>query len=481
MECQLGRVAEELFQQASEHTVIFDCVGKIQFMNDGMVDTLQQLNLQPSFSELIENNNEKWHSFIETVTRDISARASFYLVDSSNQKVMMDFSGYYLKQKQLIFSHAQFTVLPQKHSTTAREAQLMNNLPHGVILATLNGKIISTNSQSLQLLGFEEGQLEKRSYELLFEHCYYEPEMILHYYRMIAMNDLATIVVKRNSRGGHVNYLSIASKIDKALGLLVTTITDQTEQIRLLETVNHQKALAVVGQNAASIIHEIRNPMTSIQGFIQMIKANLEEQASPYFEIVESELQRIEDMLVEILTLAKPSSYEAYVLDFKDVVEQAITLFQLQALKHNTSIIFEYDEQASYKIKGNNNRLKQMLINLLKNAIEAVESNGHIKIQLIYKDATTLRLIVEDRGRGMSPEQKEQAFHSFYTTKSTGTGLGLLLVQAVVEEHNGEILLESTEGVGTKFTIDFALNLYEFSEMIATNAMYLTEKQQNYV
>lgn len=481
MESQLSLMVEELFQHASEQTVIFNCAGKIQFMNDKMVDTLQQLNLQSSFSELTEQNNEKWHSFIQTMTQDISARAIFYLTDASNEKVIMELSGYYLKEKQLIFSRAQFTVIPQKLSTTDREIQLMNSLPHGVILATLNGKIISTNSQSLQLLGFEVGQLERRSYELLFEHCYYEPEMIVHYYRMIALNDLATIVVKRVCSDGHVNYLSIASKIDEALGILVTTITDQTEQMRLLETINHQKALSVIGKNAASIVHEIRNPMTSIQGFIQMIKENLEEQASPYFEIVESELQRIDEMLVEILTLSKPSSYEAQMLDIKDVVEQAITLFQLKALELNTSIIFEYDEQASYKIKGNNNRLKQMLINLLKNAIEAVDSNGHIIIQLVYQDPTTLRLIVEDRGRGMSSEQMEKAFHSFYTTKSTGTGLGLLLVQAVVEEHNGEIKLESTEGVGTRFIIDFPINMYDFNEMMTSNTMYLSEKQQNYI
>ena len=481
MEGQLSLVVEELFQHVSEQTIIFDCAGKLQFMNERMVDTLQQLKLQTSFSELLGTNNEKWLSFIQTVTQDNTARAIFYLSDTSNQRVAMEMSGYYLKENQLIFSRVQFMELPENLSTTAREIQLMNSLPHGVILATLNGKIIATNSQSLQLLGFEVGQLERRSYELLFEHCYYEPEMILHYYRMIALNDLATIVVKRVCSDGHINYLSIASKIDEVLGLLVTTITDQTEQMRLLEKINHQKALSVIGENAASIVHEIRNPMTAIQGFIQMIKENLEDQASPYFEIVEAELQHIDDMLVDILTLAKPSSYEAQMLDFKDVVEQAITLFQLKALELNTSIIFEYDEQASYKIKGNHNRLKQMLINLLKNAIEAVESNGHILIQLVYQNETTLRLIVEDRGKGMSPEQKEQAFHSFYTTKPAGTGLGLLLVQAVVAEHNGELILESTEGVGTRFIIDFVLNLYDFSEIMTTNPVYLTGKQQNYI
>ena len=476
MEGQLSRVVEELFQQASEATVIFDCTGKIQFMNDGMFNKLQQLNIHASFLGLIEKNDEKFNSFIQSVTQDISGQAIFSLTDSYNQKVVMELSGYYLKGKQLIFSRVRFTALHKKVSMIARETQLINSLPQGVILASLNGKIMSTNAQSLQLLGFEVGQLERRSYEFLFEHCYYEPEMIIQYYRMIARNNLAKIGVKRISSDGSVYYLSIASKIDEALGMLVTTITDQTEHMQLLKTINHQKSLAVIGQNIASIVHEIRNPMTSIQGFLQMIKGELEEQASPYFQIVESELQRIDEMLMEILMLSKPKSYEIHVLDLKDVVEEAITLFQLIALEQNTSIIFEYDEQVSYKIKGNNNRLKQMLINLLKNAIEAVESNGQIFIQLVYQDPTTLRLIVEDRGKGMSQQQMENAFDDFYTTKSAGTGLGLLLVQAVVEEHNGEIMMESTEGVGTKFIIDFALKGYELNEVMATNRMYLEQK-----
>lgn len=473
MEGQLGHVVEELFQQAGEHTVIFDCTGKVQFMNDGMMNTLHQLDLQSSFAELVEKGDEKWHTFIQSVTQGISSQGIFYLSDVYNQKVAMELSSYYLKGKQLIFSRARFTGLPKKGNEIVRDAQLINSLPQGVVLASLNGKIMSTNAQSLQLLGFEIGQLERRNYEFLFEHCYYDPEMIIHYYRMIARNNLAKIIVKRISSDGAVYYLSITSKIDEALGMLVTTITDQTEHIQLLEMLNHQKSLAIIGQSAASIVHEIRNPMTSIQGFVQMIKADLDEQSNPYFQIIESELQRIDDMLLEILTLSKPTSYDVQALDLKDVVEETITLFQLKALEQNTSIIFEYDEQASYIIKGNNNRLKQMLINLLKNAIEAVESNGHIFIQLVYQNPTKLRLIVEDRGKGMSPEQKEKVFHSFYTTKPTGTGLGLLLVQAVVEEHHGEITVESTEDIGTRFIIDFTLNGYNFNEALTTNMMYL--------
>jgi two-component system, sporulation sensor kinase E len=481
VEGQLSRVIEGLFQEASEHIVIFNCVGKIQFMNDKVIETLQQFNIQSSFVELTEKSNEKWHSFVQSVTQDISARSTFYLYDSYNQKVAIEMSGYYIKEKRLIYTRIRFTELPNKLTNVQRETHLINSMPHGVVLASLKGKIISSNSQSLLLLGFEVGQLEKRNYELLFEHCYYEPGAIIHYYRSIANNELATILVKRICSDGHVSYLNISSKIDDALGMLITTITDQTEKMMLLETVNHQKSLSIVGQNVASIVHEIRNPMTSIQGFIQMIKENVEEQVSPYFQIVENELQRMEEMLADLLTISKPKKYDVHLLDLKEVVEQAITLLQLKALEMNASIIFEYDETASYVIKGNENRLKQMLINLLKNAIEALEPNGHIFVHLAYQDATTLRLIVKDRGKGMSPEQLQKAFQTFYSTKTTGTGLGLLLVQAVVEEHNGVMMVDSKEGVGSSFIIDFAVKTNGYNQVTTANPLYLSQNQENYL
>lgn len=332
--------------------------------------------------------------------------------------------------------------------------QLINGLPNGVILTSKAGKIIATNQRALQLLGFENRQLERRNYDLLFENCYVDPKAIIQYYRMISNNELATILVKRIGNDEQVYYLDISSKIDEKLNMLVTTITDRTEKIGLLEMVNHQKSLATVGQNVASIIHEIRNPMTAIQGFIQMIKSNVEEQVNPYFQIVETELQRIDEMLVELLTISKPKKYDYHLLEFKGLIEQAITLLQLKALEANATIIFEYDDNASYLIKGNYNRLKQMLINLLKNSIEAVETGGSIIVRLHYTNASTLRLIVEDKGKGMSEEQIANAFQSFFSTKDTGTGLGLVLVQTVVEEHQGSISVESQQAVGTRFIID---------------------------
>lgn len=479
MEGELSHVVDNLFQQASEHLVIFDCTGKIKYMNDKVVDTLEQLNIQTSFFEFTENNHAEWHTFIKKVTRDATANYTLNLIDDFKQHVLINLLGYYIAERQFVFCIVNFNKVQKPMHELQQNYQLINGLPDGVILTSRAGKIITTNQMALQLLGFENRQLERRNYDLLFENCYVDPKAIIQYYRMISNNELATILVKRIGNDEQVYYLNISSKIDETLNMLVTTITDQTEKIVLLEMVNHQKSLATVGQNVASIIHEIRNPMTAVYGFIQMIKSSVEEQVNPYFQIVETELRRIDEMLVELLTISKPKKYDYHLLDFKGLIEQAITLLQLKALEVNVTIIFECDDNASYLIKGNYNRLKQMLINLLKNAIEAVEKSGSIIVRLHYKNASTLRLIIEDTGIGMSEEQIANAFQSFFSTKHTGTGLGLVLVQTVVEEHYGTISVESKQGVGTRFKIDLNIVANEGKPAISYTSYSPKQKSAN--
>src|SRR5690606_24117125 len=224
-----------------------------------------------------------------------------------------------------------------------------------------------------------------------------------------------------------------------------------------LKRIEHQQSLSFIVQNIASIAHEIRNPMTSIQGFIQMIKSSLDEQEHPYFKILESELKRMDDLLGDLLNISKPKKQVFQMIDMKEVVDQAIQRMQPMAMKTNATILFEYDENVEYKINGDHNRLIQMIINLLKNAIEAMDTNNYIVVRLLYRGKNTLQLSVQDSGKGMNAVDIENALNPFYTTKETGSGLGLMLVQSVVKEHNGTLRIESEQGEGSKFLIDFDL------------------------
>lgn len=461
MEGQLNYMLEELFQQSNEQIIILNRQGKIEFMNSKADEILQSVHLPKCFWESADKLSGEWDRFISSVNENSTSTATFTLINKYQQKIPVQVWGHYLEHKQLVF--IRILVNPsnvisfEENNKTLLFQNLIDGMAQGVILTMLNGKIISGNAMALHLLGRKAAQIENRSYDYLFEDCQYDSQVITQYYKKISNREMASIFVMRKTEDGNTVYLNFISKVDENLGILVTTIIDQTEEMMLLKRIEHQQSLSFIGQNIASIAHEIRNPMTSIQGFIQMIKSSLDEQEHPYFKILESELKRMDDLLGDLLNISKPKKQVFQMIDMKEVVDQAIQRMQPMAMKTNATILFEYDENVEYKINGDHNRLIQMIINLLKNAIEAMDTNNYIVVRLLYRGKNTLQLSVQDSGKGMNAVDIENALNPFYTTKETGSGLGLMLVQSVVKEHNGTLRIESEQGEGSKFLIDFDL------------------------
>ncbi|MFL0581294.1 ATP-binding protein [Solibacillus silvestris] len=461
MEGQLNFMLEDLFQQSNEQIIILNRQGKIEFMNSKAEEILQSTHLPKCFWESTDKLSGEWERFIHSVNEKSPSTTTFVLINKYHQKIPVQVWGHFLEQKQLIFTRIQVNpsnvISFEEKSNTLMFQNLIDGMAQGVILTTLNGKILSGNAMALHLLDRKAAQIENRSYDYLFEDCQYDSEVIIQYYKKISNREMASIFVKRENGDGTPVYLNFISKVDENLGILVTTIIDQTEEMMLLKRIEHQQSLSFIGQNIASIAHEIRNPMTSIQGFIQMIKSSLNEQEYPYFKILESELKRMDDLLGDLLNISKPKKQVFQMLDLKDVVDQSIQRMQPLAMKTNAMILFEFDEQVEYRINGDYNRLMQMIINLLKNAIEAMDTNNYIVVRLLYRGKNTLQLSVQDSGKGMNAVDIENALNPFYTTKETGSGLGLLLVQSVIKEHNGTLHIESEQGAGSKFLIDFDL------------------------
>lgn len=457
----MNHMLEELFQQSNEQVIILNRQGKIEFMNSKADELLQSVHLPTCFWESSDTLSGEWERFISSVNENSTSTATFTLINKYHQKILIQVWGHFLEHKQLIFTrihvnHSNVISFEEK-SNTRMFQNLIDGMAQGVILTMLNGKIISGNAMALHLLDRKAAQIENRSYDYLFEDCQYDSKVITQYYKKISNKEMASIFVMRKTEDEKPVYLNFISKVDENLGILVTTIIDQTEEMLLLKRIEHQQSLSYIGQNIASIAHEIRNPMTSIQGFIQMIKSSLNEQEQPYFKILESELKRMDDLLGDLLNISKPKKQVFQKLDMKEVVDMAIQRMQPLAMKTNATILFEFDEKIEYGIKGDFNRLMQMIINLLKNAIEAMETNNYIVVRLLYRGKNTLQLSVEDGGRGMNANDIENALNPFYTTKETGSGLGLMLVQSVIKEHHGTLHIESEQGAGSKFLIDFDL------------------------
>jgi PAS domain S-box-containing protein len=227
----------------------------------------------------------------------------------------------------------------------------------------------------------------------------------------------------------------------------------QDKRIQYTDLIENEK-LKVAGQLAAGVAHEIKNPLTSIKGFIQLMKADtvLNKQ---YLEIVEGEIQRLESISSELLVLAKPQKYEIELHDLMILVKEVILLLEAEACQKSIQFQLISDNQ-SFMILCDRHKVKQVLINIVKNGIEAMNRPGSITVRL-FKDSNDVQVTITDEGCGIPEEYLEKLGNPFFSTKSKGNGLGLMVCQKIISEHNGHILVESKQNVGTTFKINIPL------------------------
>ncbi|MFP7300336.1 ATP-binding protein [Neobacillus niacini] len=226
---------------------------------------------------------------------------------------------------------------------------------------------------------------------------------------------------------------------------------DITEQRKAYDLVLRSEKLAVVGELAAGVAHEIRNPLTSIKGFLQLAEQN-REYDHQYVQIMLSEISRMESIVSEYLSLAKPNQNSPKSPhDIVTLIRNVITLFESQTNLRNIMIHSELNH--SYQIMCNPNEIKQVLINIFQNALEAIGSNGDIFINLRDVPEGGVEITFVDNGCGIEKERLRKIGEPFFSTKEKGTGLGLLTSNRIIEKHNGTIKISSEVNKGTEVRI----------------------------
>lgn len=220
-------------------------------------------------------------------------------------------------------------------------------------------------------------------------------------------------------------------------------IRDITERKKTIELLLNAEKLNVAGQLAAGIAHEVRNPLTAIKGFLQLIEKQLNNHQS-YFEIIQSEIDRIELILSELLILAKPQDLKFAPEHLQTLIREVKTLVDTQAIMNNIQIDF-VNECGNLIINCDKNQLKQVMINFLKNSIEAMPAGGVITIELKKHGLNQVKMIVKDTGCGMPQHVLKRVGEPFFTTKESGTGLGIMNSKQIVENHHGTVHFWSDE------------------------------------
>jgi two-component system, sporulation sensor kinase E len=229
-------------------------------------------------------------------------------------------------------------------------------------------------------------------------------------------------------------------------------VKDVTEKIEIENRLKKSDTLNVVGELAAGIAHEIRNPMTALKGFIQLLQGEIQEDRSLYFQVILSELNRIDSIINEFLILAKPQVVKYTRADIIQIMKETVELLSAQAALFNVQIDVRYDTSLP-SVFCEPNQLKKVFVNMIKNAIEVMQNGGMIKILIENDYNRFVHISIQDEGSGIPVEKLKKLGEPFYTTKERGTGLGLMVSYKIIEEHKGRIEVESQEAVGTTFHI----------------------------
>jgi signal transduction histidine kinase len=229
------------------------------------------------------------------------------------------------------------------------------------------------------------------------------------------------------------------------------------------DQLRHSDRLAALGQLAAVIAHEIRNPLGSIQGAVEILGEGLHDSdpKSEFAQIARKEVAALERLTSEILQFSKPAPPKQLPIDPQEIIEAACRLCADQA--HRQQVEINLEPAPATRITVDPEQIKQVLLNILINAIQVQPSGGRIEIR-VSQDATDVVISVRDFGPGIAAENLDLIFEPFFTTKREGTGLGLAISHQLVNHNGGRIRAESPPGQGAVFRISFPVSNPETTE-----------------
>jgi len=230
------------------------------------------------------------------------------------------------------------------------------------------------------------------------------------------------------------------------------------ELLESQERLMHSERFAAVGEAAAYVSHEIKNPLMVIGGLAHQVARRLEgdQENQDKLQIVQKEVKRLESFLGDLRDFTRPVSPVKQKVDLNQIIREVEALMTEAAREKGVTLSEKLDDCLP-PLSADPNQLKQVLLNLIKNAMEATEINGQIFLATGWKDGQAW-FSVKDTGKGMAPEVLENIFHPFFTTKDKGTGLGLAVIHKIITDHQGTVMVESTSGQGSTFLVKLPLS-----------------------
>jgi signal transduction histidine kinase len=238
---------------------------------------------------------------------------------------------------------------------------------------------------------------------------------------------------------------------------VVEYIKDVTDRIRLAERLEHTRRLAELGEMAARVAHEVRNPLNAINGAAHFLETEYkgDEIIEKFTSLIKRQSRRVDQVASDILSAAKPLRLARTSVDLDILADQVIASLQ-DLIREQGITVLRQCAPGAMRVQADELQIEQALTNIVRNAVEAMPRGGALTVG-IERDAEGgwLRVSVQDTGSGIRPEERDRIFQAFYTTKTSGTGLGLSIVEGVLKNHGGKIVVEQPEGAGTRIVLSF--------------------------
>lgn len=336
---------------------------------------------------------------------------------------------------------------------------IAENVQDLIGLLDANGIIHYASPSHEKVLGFPPEVYEGNS-ALDMVHPDDIPYIKKQYAKMVESKTPRTVEFRYKHANGDWIYMeSIRAPIldeKKEIKHFVVVARDISERKKAEELLRKTEKLSVVGQLSAGVAHEIRNPLTSIKGFIQLLQEEVNK--SLYTDVILSEIDMLEDIVKRFLALSKTQPFHKEKVDVKNLLEQVVRLFDSQAILKDIEIVQEpfFGFPSIYCDK---NQIKQVFINILQNAVEAMPNGGMIKIQTLCEHSDSIKFRFIDQGCGISEERIKKIGEPFFSNKEKGTGLGLMMSYKIIQEHSGTINIKSEINKGTAVEVILPIDI----------------------
>ncbi len=331
---------------------------------------------------------------------------------------------------------------------------IFTNNADAISVSNLNKEIIKVNPAFQRLYGYTNDDMITHLMEVYPEGNEEEASTI----NQAVLNgegviDLETV---RKRKDGSLIDVSITYSPIKDQEGNITAMSAITRDIRdrkkTEDLLHRSEKLSAIGQLAAAVAHEVRNPLTAVKGFIQLYKDRINDEI---LHLMLSEMERIESIIDEFLSLARPQAVNYQKVDIISIIHNVISLMEPEALLNQINIHTSFHTH-SLPLYCEKNQITQVLMNVIKNGIESMPKGGPLSITSCQSD-NNLIIKIADKGVGIPVERLERLGEPFFSNKDKGTGLGLVVCYKIIHEHKGTIHFESSVGEGTVVTISIPL------------------------